>query len=514
MITPTAPSGSTPSFFFERTSSADLNPTRWPEEPQLDRLFTTSTAGEFDLLAQASLRQPANPDLIASYAADDTVHSAATTSWFGRSAVSASGAIDSDPSTVWVADPFDQTPTLTIAWDAPQRLTGIHIVGAGAPYRSPSEVIVRTRNGTAQQVKLVDGFAPLSPLHTTKVAVQVVRSAVDFSQATSVIPAAVAVQQITFDGSDDRLDRAAIPNLECGDGPTIKIDDIEIPTRPTGSIRAILAGGPVPLALCGDRSLRLGSGIHRLSETGAGAFALSSFAATNVSATSKSLAKREASVLRWDNSDRVVAVGPGPQTVLSIAENFNEGWTATFLGRELPRVRLDGWHQGWVIPAGDAGEIRLRFQPTSTFRVWLVICVTSFAALGVVALMVARRRRNPQPASTERSVAIWLGDGAAVLALVLMAGVAALIIPIVRRLRPDPLVHSAVAGAAFLMSTVVSAIGNDARPDAAVGAFSGFAQVCCLVAVACVLVALPSDSKSAAQMPRVRRIRPLRPETE
>ena len=88
------------------------------------------------------------------------------------------------------------------------------------------------------------------------------------------------------------------------------------------------------------------------------------------------------------------------RSYLVVDENFNPGWQAVIGGRTLAPVRLDGWKQAWVLPAGTSGLVRLTFGPERLFR------VTVFGGLAVLALVRAGRcvagrargRRGPPPA--------------------------------------------------------------------------------------------------------------------
>src|SRR5262249_12159455 len=65
----------------------------------------------------------------------------------------------------------------------------------------------------------------------------------------------------------------------------------------------------------------------------------------------------------WGSESRRVRVGPGGASYVALTENFNSGWTATLHGRRLQAVRLDGWRQAWVVPAGTGGLVHLEFAP-------------------------------------------------------------------------------------------------------------------------------------------------------
>ena len=51
-----------------------------------------------------------------------------------------------------------------------------------------------------------------------------------------------------------------------------------------------------------------------------------------------------------------------------VNENFNAGWQARLDGRPLSAVRLDGWKQAWLLPAGTAGTVTLTYLPDALYR--------------------------------------------------------------------------------------------------------------------------------------------------
>ena len=86
-------------------------------------------------------------------------------------------------------------------------------------------------------------------------------------------------------------------------------------------------------------------------------------------------------------------------------ENFNDGWVAEVDGEELTPVRVDGWQQGWVLPAGEQVTVELRYRPEATYDVILPfgLVVSGAFLLGALAIaligLVARLRgRRPEPA--------------------------------------------------------------------------------------------------------------------
>ena len=100
---------------------------------------------------------------------------------------------------------------------------------------------------------------------------------------------------------------------------------------------------------------------------------------------------RHPTVDNWGPANRVVSVSAaGTPRTLSWLENFNIGWRATLDGQELKPVRVDGWRQAWIVPAGAAGAVDMTFAPDAGYRIGLVLGL--LAALALVALALIRAR--------------------------------------------------------------------------------------------------------------------------
>ncbi len=105
--------------------------------------------------------------------------------------------------------------------------------------------------------------------------------------------------------------------------------------------------------------------------------------------------------------------------LLTLPQNFNAGWEARLRGHSLRPQQVDGWKQGWVVPAGAAGVVTLRYAPTSTVQAALVVGAVLVLLVLLLALplprrFAGRRARAELPGlSTGRpgvlAVAVWLG---------------------------------------------------------------------------------------------------------
>jgi len=103
----------------------------------------------------------------------------------------------------------------------------------------------------------------------------------------------------------------------------------------------------------------------------------------------------------------VVEVAGGARALLWIPESANGGWRASLAGEDLVPVRVDGWMQGWWLPAGSGGTVDLRFAPQTAYAVLLpaglLVSGGVLVAGGAVAAgAVVSRRRGPRPVPGRR----------------------------------------------------------------------------------------------------------------
>jgi arabinofuranan 3-O-arabinosyltransferase len=102
---------------------------------------------------------------------------------------------------------------------------------------------------------------------------------------------------------------------------------------------------------------------------------------------------RDVRVRDWTTSRRVVDVGAGAAALLIVPENVNDGWRATMAGRRLTSVRVDGWKQGYLVPAGGGGRVTLDFAPNRWYQAGLGLGAALALLLVAGAALAARRER-------------------------------------------------------------------------------------------------------------------------
>jgi arabinofuranan 3-O-arabinosyltransferase len=207
--------------------------------------------------------------------------------------------------------------------------------------------------------------------------------------------------------------------------------------------------------------------------------------------------------------------------------NFNPGWSATLNGQELAPVRLDGWQQGFIVPAGPGGTATLSFRPAAAYHLVLAVSLAVAAILLALAAwsFTGRRRREdgqglgqagreawspPPVAATSDRRLIWLGVLGVTALIFVVGGPAALVVPVLAylawRLSRAPGRVSPgtwlpwVAFAAMVVSGLLSAARSFG--SGLLGSFGGPAQACALIALAAALmppVTAPGPAREGRQ---------------
>ncbi|MEV8434133.1 glycosyltransferase family 2 protein [Streptomyces chartreusis] len=77
--------------------------------------------------------------------------------------------------------------------------------------------------------------------------------------------------------------------------------------------------------------------------------------------------------------------------VLRLADSVDDGWTATLDGKELTRTTVDGWAQGFELPA-EGGRLDVTYDDPIGHTVWL--WAQGFLALVLVVMALPGRRRD------------------------------------------------------------------------------------------------------------------------
>jgi arabinofuranan 3-O-arabinosyltransferase len=352
-------------------------------------------------------------------------------------------AVDRDLSTGWVASEGDPSPRLTLSWPKPRPVSGLQMQTdqflAGS---RPTRVRVQFDSGEILSAPVDDeGYVRFPPQLTRKLDIGFESTAgvTNIDSATGLrrtLP--VGVSEVRVLGADDLrspVDPTEQTGAPCGFGPTLVVDGRSIPTRVIGTFQDVLQRHPLIWAACGFDSaadltagtVALSAGAHSVVAGATNEFVpvQMSFTTTGTAGSAPGSAVA-ASLVRPDPATMRIRVGERSQeSVLTVAQNFNQGWTARdSRGAVLESIRVDGWKQGWVLPPGSATVVAARFTPDGPYRGGLLV---GLLALLCVAVTVPLSRRRPsgrvglRPPGEVRVPAV-IAVGCAAAALVFMSG--------------------------------------------------------------------------------------------
>ncbi|ADP78906.1 alpha-(1-_3)-arabinofuranosyltransferase domain-containing protein [Pseudofrankia inefficax] len=318
----------------------------------------------------------------------------------------------------------------------------------------------------------------------------------------------------TMTGVPSLTVQSAVPapafQLPCGKGPAMIVDGTRYELRVEGQQSDIAAAKPLGIGVCTpDGTIPLSAGQHdlQLDEAGTGLL-MSSLTLVGAGGQISADTARTTKVTSWGSERRTVQIGSGTRALLAVHENANASWTATLNGQKLTPLRLDGWQQGWIVPAGSGGTIVIENLPGYSYRTRLL--VGGLLALLLLALVLIparwRLRRSVDPDGYPRflnpwampvvgrlaRVPGWIAGGLlGTLAVFLVAGPVALAVPVLVLVgRRYPWVLGTTGLLFMIASGVGVAVRSDAVPTSHAGAFGPFVQTCGAIALAAVVAAL------------------------
>lgn len=383
----------------------------------------------------ASLLQPFGNALVAT--ASSTLDVGAPTA--------AMAAVDGDPRTSWVARPGEPLPALAIRWPQPQDVSELVLEHAEQPASSvPLRVHVHAATGDRDAVVGVGGRVSFAPLRTNEVVLtfpelRPQRSTSSRTLLTTTLPVGVAevrLPQVPVPAV--RFADTTVTGTACGFGPDLEVDGRSYDTQVLGTVGDLRAAEPLLLGLCGPGggTVDLAAGPHRITATSTTQFRVRSLVLRPAALPVARVPARTVTVHRWDATHRSVTVASGAATLLVVPEAANPGWHATAGGRRLTALTVDGWQQGWLLPAGAALDVRLDFAPDRTYRLSLLLGALAVLLLLVLALRAVRHPdTGPLPEAAVRRLpwaVLGLGlcalAGGAVCAFGLLLGAALLLL--------------------------------------------------------------------------------------
>jgi arabinofuranan 3-O-arabinosyltransferase len=318
-------------------------------------------------------------------------------------------AFDGSRATTWIASLSDRHPVIEIRWRTPRIIRKVTIFRPSSA-AGPIQALVAGSRGQVRGGFVVGHIAHLTfrPMRT-----QWLR----FYFTPTALP--LEISDINIPGVPHLSSPGQAPfRLPCGFGPRVLVNGEAKPTRVDGTLADLLDERPVSFAVCSPVTIR--SGLNHVVEPEWDAFDLQT--AVLDRGRPAGLAGWPAStispvrVIKWTPSVREVWIDARQQEYLMIGQNFNSGWQAAIAGRKLTALRLDGWKQAYLIPAGAHGVVKIFFGPQANYRRNLFGGLAALGLLLLVALVPLRRRRaaasvaEPQsriPVRRSRTVEDW-----------------------------------------------------------------------------------------------------------
>lgn len=430
----------------------------------------------------------------------------------------ASAAVDGDPNTTWTAPdpdtfPKGRKPVLTLHLPAPREVSGIRLQTPADYPAHPTRVSVELRDGDRTVVRTTarvgtDGVlsVPAARADTVVLTIEEQSDLIDVNDLgfAKDAPVGISEAQVLPGGPNVPDDDHRIIEIGCatdpsgpyGMGVTAAGQMLRLHVRTT--VGALRLGESVSATACPGPSLRLPAGEQEVAVNPGRAFTVDAVTLRRPGAEASSPAVTHPQVTEWAPTDRRLTVDAADtDRILFVPESTNPAWHARADGRELKPVVVNGWQQGWIVPAGTGGTVALTVDLDSPYR-W---ALGAGLALVVVLFAVAfgprfgRRRCEPavRPDDGVRAGrgAVAAASAAALAAAFLLTGWPGALIAaatgavtwrLPARLRP------ALTFTAMLAATVVLAAGPWHSGTAYTG-YSGWAQAFALIAVSAAVAA-------------------------
>ncbi|MDW5610230.1 alpha-(1-_3)-arabinofuranosyltransferase [Mycolicibacterium sp. D5.8-2] len=348
---------------------------------------------------------------------------------------SAYAAADGDPGTAWTAPQRMMQPrtppSLVLKLPEEKEVSAIRVTPSSSPLPA-RPTLIAVDLGDGPQVRRMTAGAETFRLHprtTDSVTIWLLdwddvidRTALGFDQLKPPGLAEIVVlddRGAPIGAADATANRARTVSLPCGRGPVIGVAGEFVQTSVTTTVGALLDGRPIPARPCRTEPIPLPAGQQELLVSPGPAMIVDGVQlATPRTGEVGSATTSPVSTGAWGSAHREVIVeGSGVSRILVVPESANPGWVARSAdGVALTPVAVNGWQQGWVLPAGTSGTVTLDFASNATYRAGLIGGLALLPLLLVLAFVPARR---PGPAAQPvhpwrpRPLAIAAGTAAA-----------------------------------------------------------------------------------------------------
>ncbi|GIE83144.1 coagulation factor 5/8 type [Actinoplanes philippinensis] len=482
MVFTAAPS--VPACYFSDSGQAACNPdlARASEDgTEINRATTQPVAADYDLAVQARPRPGAALDALldagGKAAVARRIRPAVTASSIGvpEPAARPGAVADGDPGTAWYAADEDREPWLRLVWPARREVSGVRLtLTAGTAAAQPWKVTAIGDGDIRTGFLNAEGVLAFAPPMTTDELTVLISDSVSaasydpYRNSQHNLPVAVSELTALPDTAPDLNVATAKVDLGCGSGPRVTVAGSIRQTSLIASRRDLVQLREVDALVCGPdakKTLRIDAGETRVLATASAVAVPTQVALTPHSAgpaakqqikpvgfATTTSVRTPVRIDAWGATLRRLHLGMYVgERVLALRENANAGWSASIDGEELPVIKVDGWQQAWLVPAGASGEVVLRFGPDRIYTATMsggallllgVVVVAALAGSGRLpgsrapaattpAGVPGRRRHRVVPALFG-GVALLLVGGTAAAGLALIIGAAVLMLRVLR----------------------------------------------------------------------------------
>lgn len=363
----------------------------------LSRRFALARSQEYEVTGRVSLRRhPGLTEVLADAsgwtitapgtAADDI----AQTPW---------ALADGDEGTTWIGPREDAVIELTAP--APRTWEELRLtLDPSAPAARPTRVRVTAGSRELTAAVPDDGVVELPGWRSKSLRIDILdteRTVVDRGGELSA--PGPGLSEIRVDGA------ALAPRLElpCGAGPAVRVGETSIATAVSHGLAGLLRGEAATVRWCADGEeggapvLGLATGTHEVVVDPTSLLRPEDLRLAATGSTGAGTGAVEGLDLERDGRrmPTAVEVDAEEDSLLVLAQNFNDGWRARLDGRVLEPIRVNGWQQAWRVPSGSEGTVELTYPPEATYRGGL-IAGAALAGVVLVLLLLTGRRRGPR----------------------------------------------------------------------------------------------------------------------
>ena len=392
------------------------------ESVGLSRSFPVRGEGEFTL-AGSLVANPLSPvrQLLVPTEIEDVT--ASTVRALGP-AGAPSAAFDGDPRTAWSPAANAPGPRVTATFREPVTVTGLRLRTRDRWTEHQPTFVRVTVDGRETYGRVSErGELTFAPLTGRTVSVTIVR------ERAGANFAALEVTELDLHG----VETSPLPqNIEtaCGNGPELVINDVRFDTRVSGTRDAALGFGTMTWTSCAPVGLGYLPRDTVTVSTWAGMspstalIARAGAQARGDSSTPAASLERGTPIPGFDRATPTRITGNidgGREQIIVMSDNSNPGWTARVGGQTLAPLTVDGFRQGFLVPAGVAGPLTIEFAPDATYR--LALALGLGLALLLLPMLLGPGRPSAVPAGVESALGsrrrLAVGTGTVLLGLLL-----------------------------------------------------------------------------------------------